>query len=273
MATLVETQPRQSWADLVKKEENRAKNPDTRGGSDNVENSKTKETVAWILPEAPPTMVVKPLKAIMAEQVAEYERLEAEKLADEIAANKAAEAINNYCKEQGITYEMFIAYETIIAYEMFYYSSEVSPAALEIPLDVAWFDECPWSAEGPSVGEEPSQVARDSPTQKLPKSVSYVLKTQQLSDLLCPFCVACRNFEYGGNTGEKLVSAFCGSCLVKLSRAPEFACSCGGPRHLDSLGKLSGKLCSKCHQAKHAPPAAPIKKKRGSRRRATGRHD
>ena len=104
----------------------------------------------------------------------------------------------------------------------------------------------------PAWSLDPNPVHKGIPGevfQHLPRSVRTVFAKEELVSRICAPCQALENLQFGGEGGKKTVSAFCGSCLVTLSRSPEFACACGKSRHIDSLAKPSGKLCSACHQA------------------------
>lgn len=161
-----------------------------------------------------PAAGARPLAAIMAEQTADV-------IADRIAAEKAAEAAASYYSTHQIPY---------VVYQ--YSTGPVVAPAFAAPIAAP--------------GAEPA-TAGAAPYERLPLSVRRVFETPALYNLLCPYCQTFENFEYSGP--EKLAAAFCGSCLVFLSRAPSNACACGNPRHLDPLAKLSGKVCSDCHQA------------------------
>lgn len=91
----------------------------------------------------------------------------------------------------------------------------------------------------------------------LPKSARAVYDDPISSKLLCPFCVGYHNVEVrasgGGRVKPQVVRAFCGSCIVALSRTPAYACACGKPRHLDPLARPSGKVCSTCRKQQTAP--------------------
>ena len=115
-----------------------------------------------------------------------------------------------------------------------------------------------WMVPPPDLGVPSSVLERYA---NLPKSVRAVYDDPERVALLCGYCIEYKNLEFGGE-GNKTVGAFCGSCLVALSRAPAYACGCGNPRHLDALAKPSGKVCSTCHQR----DARRKKGRRGGRR-------
>lgn len=170
-----------------------------------------------------PAADARPLAAIMAEQAADV-------IADRIAAEKAAEAAASYYSTHQIPYAV--------------YQYSTGPVVAPIVAPGAEF-----AAPGAEFAAPIAELATAgaAPYERLPLSVRRVFETPALYNLLCPYCQTFENFEYSGP--EKLAAAFCGSCLVFLSRAPSNACACGNPRHLDSLAKLSGKVCSDCHQA------------------------
>jgi hypothetical protein len=97
----------------------------------------------------------------------------------------------------------------------------------------------PWQAEPAPAGVSAGLLGR------LPKSIHAAFSDPELSALLCGYCQAFENVEL---TGEKITAAFCGCCLLRLSRAPVYACACGRPRYLDPLARPGGKVCSVCHQ-------------------------
>jgi hypothetical protein len=173
----------------------------------------------------PTVTVVTPLREIMREQEQEREL--------------AAQAPPVFLWHGNVEYPNAVHYDPMTGQPFLIYPTAYGPVA-------CFYAPCEtWMVPPDDMGVPAEILERYS---SYPKAVRKVFDTPELSALLCKHCRDFKNIEYGGE-GNKVVEAFCGSCITILSRAPAYACACGKPRHLDPLAKPSGKVCSSCHQA------------------------
>lgn len=151
-----------------------------------------------------------------------------------------------------------------------------APAETRGPVPVGIFYASPcgthcwielFSEPPPAMGV-PAELMED-----LPGAARRVFENGDLVALLCEFCYGGRNLQ---REGEKTQRVFCDSCLIRLAASPQLACTCGRPRHLDPLGKASGRVCAECHQEgprKGRPAGDPREGRSARRRRRRGARD